>query len=420
MKKNSMFAKLLLFNSLLIVLMGLIIGVCQFYLFEQSLNHLILLLSSVIIAVLLNIGIFTMVFRKKFALLKKSAELSVILSKGLVTGSKETQSVDEIEQIHLALNNLTQESGVLMKKLNEVSGQVIESAAELSAISEVTSNGSIEIGKGINEIAIGVQNQALDLENTSFRVESLNQSIETMNLHNQKIKEVTANSEEATKKGAEIVIELKKSNEQSLKASEEISVGITSLYNKTLDISRITETINSISAETNLLALNASIEAARAGEHGKGFAVVASEVRKLAEQSNEATKQIQEMIHGIEQETEKTVLAMSETITHTQQLDEAVKATEKEFTSISNAVTQTIQAIDQLNDELQNITEQNQSIMTAIHSVSSVSQQAAASVEEITATIEEQNNMINHISNSANHLSKVSSQLNSLIDRYDA
>lgn len=211
-----------------------------------------------------------------------------------------------------------------------------------------------------------------------------------------------------------MVTQLKKSNDESLQAADKISASITELYNKTIDISRITETIKNIASETNLLALNASIEAARAGTHGKGFAVVASEVRKLAEQSNMATKQIQDMISSIEKETENTVNTMMETISHSKQLDESVKATEIEFVAIRQAVAQTIEAIDTLHDELQTVTEQNHNITLAIQNTSEVSQQTVVSVDNIVSSIQSQNTMIAMIADSASHLSEISLQLDAI------
>ena len=288
------------------------------------------------------------------------------------------------------------------------------SAGELTAISEETSAASEEINHAIVNISHEVLHQLTDMESINDRVKIMNHSIVSMNQQNQLIKQVTTQSETATQKGAEMVSQLKKSNDESLQAADKISASISELYNKTIDISRITETIKNISSETNLLALNASIEAARAGAHGKGFAVVASEVRKLAEQSSMATKQIQTMISSIEKETENTVTTMMETVSHSKQLDESVKATEIEFVAIRQAVAQTIEAIDTLHDELQTVTEQNDSIALAIQNSSDVSQQTVVSVDNIVSSIQSQNAMIVMIADSASHLSEISLQLDAI------
>ena len=302
----------------------------------------------------------------------------------------------------------------LFQRIGDASINVIMSAGELTAISEETSAASEEINHAIVNISHEVLHQLTDMESINDRVKIMNHSIVSMNQQNQLIKQVTTQSETATQKGAEMVSQLKKSNDESLQAADKISASISELYNKTIDISRITETIKNISSETNLLALNASIEAARAGAHGKGFAVVASEVRKLAEQSSMATKQIQTMISSIEKETENTVTTMMETVSHSKQLDESVKATEIEFLAIRQAVAQTIEAIDTLHDELQTVTEQNDSIALAIQNSSDGSQQTVVSVDNIVSSIQSQNAMIVMIADSASHLSEISIQLDAI------
>ena len=387
--------------------------------FYGDLNYVkwFIILTTIAITLLSLLGFYA-ASRNKLRLLENISAAFLNVSNRNIQLTELPESKDEIGRLGLSFNQMLSQLRDLIKRLQETSSQVTESAISLSAISEETASSSEDVGNAINEIANGTLKQASDLDQTNQQTMQLNQSIEAMNKQNEVIKEITSQSEAAASQGKEIMKRLKQSNEESLLSSKEVNENISNLHLKIREISKITAAIESISAETNLLALNASIEAARAGEHGKGFAVVASEVRKLAEQSNGATKQIQRMILDIEAETEKTVETVSGTINRSQQLDTAVNETEKEFINISKAITETTKAISILNTELTQITQQNKEITDAVQNVSSISQQTAASVEEMTASIDEQINAIAQVAVSAEQLSDLSKTLNEIVEKY--
>ncbi|WP_319005486.1 methyl-accepting chemotaxis protein [Metabacillus litoralis] len=306
----------------------------------------------------------------------------------------------------------------LVQGVKSTSSYLLDSATELSAVSEQTLASSEEIGTAINEISLGTQEQASDLEKINESVETLTNSIALMNQQSNIIREVTGKSRILSNEGNEIVTSLRKSNAASLTASEKINTGIKSLYDKTQEIHHIMETIENIAAETNLLALNASIEAARAGEHGKGFSVVANEIRKLAEQSKKATIQVREVVSTIATETGHTVEIVEQTMLTSNQLNNDVVGTQDKFDQLSHSIMETVSALESLTNEIENITNQTTIIGDGIQSSSGVSEQTAASVEEISSSIDEQNSAIGQVAKSAEQLNVMNKELDDMLSKY--
>ncbi|MCE4051095.1 MULTISPECIES: methyl-accepting chemotaxis protein [Bacillaceae] len=419
MKKKSLLAKMVAL-VFLAVLVGAAASGTAVYLLNSGFEQSVLLIGAValILAVVLS-AVFYIVWRRKFVVLANVSESFMRLSEGNMNINMQAHSSkDEVGILCNAMENLKDQLEYLLNESSNISNLILESSAELSAVAEQTSASSEEIGRAMGEIAHGAGEQAAALEDVNKEMGRLNNSINKMNEKNDQIDNAAHSSETATKKGQEMINQLKKSNELAKKATDEVSVGISSLYTKILDISKITVTIDQISEQTNLLALNASIEAARAGEHGKGFSVVASEVRKLAEGTNLATKQIQEMIQAIEKETEKTVQALFETTSQSEELNNAVNGTENEFTNISAAVNETIHAVKDLGNELASVVDQNNHILESVTAISAVSESAAAAVEEVSSSTDEQIAAISNVTKAAEAMISRGEQLKDILKNY--
>ncbi|MGD6974949.1 methyl-accepting chemotaxis protein [Bacillus altitudinis] len=382
---------------------------------EQMKLYIILITAGV---ALLSMGVFYLSARGKVRLLKQVTAASKEIAAGNIERTSLKETSDEIGQLAKGFNHMSGELRTLVSGLQETSSQLVESATDLSAISEETSASSEEIGRAIGDISTGTLHQASDLEVANQQMTQFNQSIENVKEQSDQIKRISDQSNQSSEQGQQIVQQLKQSNEQSIQASQGIRLGIEQLSTKVQDISQITDTIESISNETNLLALNASIEAARAGEHGKGFSVVASEVRNLAEQTKQSAVQIQQMIQGIKEETTATAGMMSKTMDRFAELDEAVHATEQEFNSISTSISQTIVETNAMAKELNTLLEQNDLITKAMHGAAHISQENAAAIEEITASTDEQVTAISNVAKAAERLNELSMRLNQDIARY--
>ena len=183
-------------------------------------------------------------------------------------------------------------------------------------------------------------------------------------------------------------------------------------------ISQASEMIQSISDQTNLLALNAAIEAARAGESGKGFAVVAEEIRKLAEQSASFTKDIREVIEGLRQKSEDSV-AMMEKVNSEIEKQTIIRAeTDSKFAEIAKEVEIGRTVTNELKDSAAVLEKENRHLIEMVESLSSISEENAASTEEVNAAIDEEAEAMNNIATAQEELADIADMLRAEVAKF--
>lgn len=206
--------------------------------------------------------------------------------------------------------------------------------------------------------------------------------------------------------------------EENKKATGGVHSAIGTLSGKSQKIGQIVEVISNISGQTNLLALNAAIEAARAGEHGRGFAVVAEEVRKLAEQAENASREISALITEIQSDTGQAVDEINKGIQIAGELEHAAQISHDALQQMQASVQGFVQQIAGIYAEVQQVDKKAGEAAEAMSAVSAVSENHAAATEEVAAATDEQTQAVRTIAQDARKLAEQAEVLNKMMERF--
>ena len=310
-----------------------------------------------------------------------------------------TDSGDEFAQMADQTNKMLENIRSMTKMIQKTADSVADSSDTLTSTSEQSANATQSVAQSITEVAEASQSQMSSVAEAKHQVDAFTNGLSEVT---NAIESVTADIEHTSQKAEEgnqlvlATVDQMNAIADTVLSSSEV---VAKLGERSKEIGNIVEVISGISGQTNLLALNAAIEAARAGEHGRGFAVVAEEVRKLAEESQNASKQIGDLIGAIQNETEQAVTAMETGRTEAEKGRENVSATGEGFSEIltmirriqNNSVSLEKTMADlgnragKINTATGEIHEAAAKVASESQTVSAATEQQAAGMEEIAA-----------------------------------
>lgn len=350
--------------------------------------------------------------------LKKVVTLVEQVANGDLTHSTDIDSKDEVGDLAKSMNAMVISLRKLMQDVMNTSQQVAASSEELTASAEQTSHATEEITNTIQEIAVGAETSTASLEESSTGLEEVTLGIQNIADSSNNISEASSLATSQAKMGGEFVGKTVQQIQAISESVNESSEAIRSLDKRSQEIGEITKVITAIANQTNLLALNAAIEAARAGEHGKGFAVVADEVRKLAEQSQQSSQQISELINEIQVDMARSNNSIDQVKSDVQEGLTIVGKTEESFEVILDSLDKVGMQIDDLAATAEQMSASAQEVSANVASSTSMSRDSSMNSQTVAAATEEQLASMEEISSASNNLSEMAMNLQELVSKF--
>jgi len=380
----------------------------------------------------------------------------------------------EKDELSLAFSSMIENLNKTISQVAENANALSHASQEMATAANQAGSATSQIAATIQQVAKGTTDQTSAITKTAESVEQMTQAIEGVaqgaqaqsnsvaivsnatEQINKAINQVTGNAAQVITDSAAAADSARKGSEtveQTLKGMNTIKQKVGASAEKveemgfrSAEIGKIVETIEDIASQTNLLALNAAIEAARAGEHGKGFAVVADEVRKLAERSSSATKEISQLINGIlstvndavkaMQEGSKEVesgvktaneagmalndiLAASEAVNIQANLaGEAAERMKEASEDLISAVDSVSAIVEENTASTEEMSANSSEVAQAIESIASVSEENSAAIEEVSAGTEQMSAQVEEVTAAAHSLSKMAAELQNVVNQF--
>ena len=403
---------------------GQIIGMIFVGLPESSLDHiqndLIFSIVLTVLVIVLVMGIVSWkLIGKAIEPLTHAVKVMEEIAKGNLSGENlPVMTDDEIGELAESINAMKKNLRGLINGVLKTSEKVAASSQELTASSSQTNEIIQQVAYNANEMTEGAVKQNNTITELQTTVADMRAKMHELHSSAREMAELARVSQEKALDGKEKVSFAIEQIQHIAKQSKESAEVVDNLGKRSKEIETIVDTISDIAEQTNLLALNAAIEAARAGEHGRGFAVVSDEVRKLAEQSGIAAKNISELIQTILNDTNSAIKSMELGTVSVKEGSTSVAATGEAFAAIETQVENLTENIRRSVNYIESVNTASHEISDAMEILHDISKNSTEEIHSVSAATEEGSTAIQEMSESCGQLSKLAQDMQNEVQKF--
>lgn len=376
------------------------------------------LLGSIVAAVVAIMLVCLIVSTKLASTISKNIRTSIKTVEKIAAGDlnvqvnnkllKSKDEIGDLSRVTITLRDAMQRTTL---EINQNVQKLLEASSLLGTAADNTNGTMNKVRTAVNRIVENSTEQAENSKSTSEHMRLMGDNITETSAEVEALNSNAAFMHESSEKAAETLANLQRINGEVERIIGEVQEQTNRTNDSVQQIYKATAFIASIAEETDLLSLNASIEAARAGENGKGFAVVAEQIKKLSEQSNQSSNEIEETAMMLSEDSQKAVEIMQKMQEIIMSQSESMKDTQKVVEEVVAQIANSMQSIQQIKETTEHLANVRNEVLQAVETLSNIAQDSVSGTKKTYEDTEEVVDTFKQVYMSAEQLREIADQL---------
>lgn len=376
------------------------------------------LLGSIVAAVVAIMLVCLIVSTKLASTISKNIRTSIKTVEKIAAGDlnvqvnnkllKSKDEIGDLSRVTITLRDAMQRTTL---EINQNVKKLLEASSLLGTAADNTNGTMNKVRTAVNRIVENSTEQAENSKSTSEHMRLMGDNITETSAEVEALNSNAAFMHESSEKAAETLANLQRINGEVERIIGEVQEQTNRTNDSVQQIYKATAFIASIAEETDLLSLNASIEAARAGENGKGFAVVAEQIKKLSEQSNQSSNEIEETAMMLSEDSQKAVEIMQKMQEIIMSQSESMQDTQKVVEEVVAQIANSMQSIQQIKETTEHLANVRNEVLQAVETLSNIAQDSVSGTKKTYEDTEEVVDTFKQVYMSAEQLREIADQL---------